>query len=53
MSGVQKYWEGGTKDAEGKPHIAETEFERRYGDDIAIWFERYRNHNIAYYYQTI
>jgi tryptophan 2,3-dioxygenase len=53
MSGVQKYWEGGTKDAEGKPHIAETEFERRYGDDIASWFERYRNHNIAYYYQTI
>jgi tryptophan 2,3-dioxygenase len=53
MSGVPKYWEGGTNDAEGKPHIAETEFERRYGDDIAKWFEQYRNHNLAYYYETL
>ena len=53
MSGVRKYWEGGTKDAEGKPHIAETEFNRRYGADIAIWFERYRNHNLAYYYEML
>jgi tryptophan 2,3-dioxygenase len=53
MSGVCKYWEGGTKDAQGKLHIAETEFERRYGEDIAHWFERYRNHNMAYYYHTL
>jgi tryptophan 2,3-dioxygenase len=53
MSGVQKYWEGGTKDAQGKLHIAETEFERRYGEDIAHWFERYHNHNLAYYYHTL
>lgn len=53
MSGVRKYWEGGTKDAEGKPHIAETEFDRRYGNDIANWFERYRDRNLACYYETL
>lgn len=53
MSGVRKYWEGGTNDAEGKPHIAETEFERRYGADIASWFERYRDRSLAHYYDTL
>ena len=53
MSGVRKYWEGGTKDAEGQPHIAETEFERRYGADIASWFERYRDRNLSHYYETL
>lgn len=53
MSGVPKYWEGGTKDAQGKPHIAETEFERRYGADIASWFECYRDRNLAHYYNTL
>jgi len=53
MSGVPKYWEGGTNDAEGKPHIAETEFERRYGADIANWFELYRDRNLAHYYNTL
>ena len=53
MSGVRKYWEGGTNDADGKPHIAETEFERRYGADIASWFERYRDRSLAHYYDTL
>lgn len=53
MSGVRKYWEGGTNDADGKPHIAETEFERRYGGDIASWFERYRDRSLAHYYDTL
>lgn len=53
MSGVRKYWEGGTKDARGNPHIAETEFERRYGEEIASWFREYRDRNLAYYYDTL
>jgi len=53
MSGVRKYWEGGTNDGDGKPHIAETEFERRYGADIASWFERYRDRSLAHYYDTL
>lgn len=53
MSGVRKYWEGGTNDAEGKPHIAETEFERCYGADIASWFDRYRDRSLAQYYDTL
>lgn len=53
MSGVRKYWEGGTNDADGKPHIAETEFERRYGANIASWFERYRDRSLAHYYDTL
>jgi tryptophan 2,3-dioxygenase len=53
MSGVHRYWEGGTKDAAGKLHVAETEFDRRYGADIARWFEQYRHHNLADYYSQL
>ncbi len=53
MSGVPKYWEGGTNDAEGKPHLAEVEFNRRYGDQVAIWFEQYRDRNLAAYYEIL
>jgi tryptophan 2,3-dioxygenase len=53
MSGLRKYWEGGTKDSEGKLHIAQTEFDRRYGNDIASWFERYRDRNLAVKSSTI
>jgi tryptophan 2,3-dioxygenase len=53
MSGVRKYWEGGTNDAEGKPHLAEVEFERRYGDQVAEWFEQYRDRNLAAYYELL
>ncbi|MBD2104048.1 tryptophan 2,3-dioxygenase family protein [Leptolyngbya sp. FACHB-261] len=54
MSGVAKsYWTGGTNDDEGKPHVAETEFDRRYGAEVAAWFERYHKHSLAFYYQTL
>ncbi|MDV2990973.1 MAG: Tryptophan 2,3-dioxygenase [Chroococcidiopsis sp. SAG 2025] len=53
MSGVRKYWVGGTKDAEGKLHIAETEFDRKYGDRINQWFEQYKEHNLTYYYDLL
>jgi hypothetical protein len=53
MSGVCKYWDGGTKNAEGKLHIAEIEFNQRYGEQVAQWFELYRQHNLTYYYQIL
>lgn len=53
MSGVRKYWVGGTKDSEGKLHAAETEFDRKYGDLITQWFEQYKEHNLAYYYDLL
>jgi tryptophan 2,3-dioxygenase len=50
MSGVRKpFWAGGTRDAEGRVHVAETEFDRLYGADIADWFERYGDHSLAVY----
>ncbi len=53
MSGVQQYWQGGTEDVMGTPHIAETEFDRRYGADIATWLEHHRHHSLAAYYQVL
>lgn len=54
MSGVRNpYWEGGTKDAQGNPHIAELEFNRRYSTDIATWFDRHRTHSLVFYYETL
>lgn len=53
MSGVRKYWVGGTQNPEGKLHIAEVEFERKYGDRVTQWFEQYRQHNLAYYYDLL
>lgn len=50
MSGVsERYWVGGTKDAAGTVHVAETEFDRRYGDQIGTWQARYRSHSLAHY----
>jgi tryptophan 2,3-dioxygenase len=53
MSGVQRYWQGGTQDAMGNPHLAETEFDRRYGSDITIWLERHRHHSLTAYYEVL
>ncbi|WP_138503559.1 tryptophan 2,3-dioxygenase family protein [Nostoc sp. PA-18-2419] len=53
MSGVRKYWDGGTKDTEGKLHIAEVEFNSRYGEEVTKWFELYQKRNLADYYQTL
>jgi tryptophan 2,3-dioxygenase len=53
MSGVQRYWQGGTQDAMGNPHLAETEFERRYGADITTWLEYHRHHSLTAYYRVL
>lgn len=53
MSGVQKYWSGGTNDAAGNPHVAESEFERRYGADVNQWCDRHQNHSLAFYYNCL
>jgi tryptophan 2,3-dioxygenase len=53
MSGVQKYWKGGTQDAMGRPHAAETAFDQRYGADITTWLEHHRDHSLAAYYQVL
>jgi tryptophan 2,3-dioxygenase len=54
MSGVTEvYWTGGTNDAEGRPHVAETEFDRRYGGDIAAWRETYAMRNLAAFWRAL
>ncbi|MDY7012468.1 MAG: tryptophan 2,3-dioxygenase family protein [Cyanobacteriota bacterium] len=54
MSGVRDpYWAGGTSDGAGNPHVAEVEFNRRYGKEIEAWFEQYRQHNLAFYYELL
>ncbi len=50
MGGVRrKYWEGGTADAEGKVHVAESEFDRHYGDAVKGWFRTYADHSLLAY----
>lgn len=47
MSGIRvKYWEGGTADRDGNKHVAETEFDRRYGDELELWFALYRDRSL-------
>jgi tryptophan 2,3-dioxygenase len=47
MSGVDTmYWRGGTADASGTPHVAETTFDRVYGEDVQAWFEQYNQNNL-------
>ncbi len=42
MAGVRRaYWTGGTADAQGRPHVAETEFDRVFGPEVQAWFEAY------------
>lgn len=53
MSGVPRYWQGGTADATGAVHVAESEFERRYGAQVTEWLERYRHHGLAHYYRQL
>lgn len=53
MSGVPRYWDGGTADAEGTPHVAETEFERRYGAEVRGWIARHRKSNLAAHYRRM
>lgn len=54
LSGVERpYWQGGTRDAAGQPHVAETEFERRFGAEVAAWLERHRRHSLRWYYEAL
>ena len=54
MSGItEPYWKGGTQDSEGNLHPAEVEFNRRYGTQVAEWFDRYRQHSLVYYFQSL
>lgn len=46
LSGVERYWTGGTADAEGRPHIAETKFDEVYGEQISACLEVYRTRNL-------
>lgn len=48
LSGVhQRYWQGGTADAQGRLHVAETEFERLYGATVVGWIEAHQAHSLA------
>jgi tryptophan 2,3-dioxygenase len=53
VSGVPKYWAGGTADADGQIHVAESEFERRYGDEVRGWLERHRDDNLAAHWRRM
>jgi tryptophan 2,3-dioxygenase len=54
MSGVRRvYWDGGTRDASGAKHVAETEFERRHGADIARWLADHETHSLRHYWVTL
>ncbi|MEM8714613.1 MAG: tryptophan 2,3-dioxygenase family protein [Cyanobacteria bacterium P01_G01_bin.4] len=54
MSGItDAYWQGGTRDSAGNLHPAEIEFNCRYGAQVAEWFERYRQHSLVHYYQSL
>jgi tryptophan 2,3-dioxygenase len=47
MSGVRtKYWQGGTADATGKVHVAESEFDKHFGDDVKGWFAAYAGRSL-------
>jgi tryptophan 2,3-dioxygenase len=49
LSGIgQRYWQGGTADAQGRLHVAETEFDRLYGEQVALWLAAHREHSLAH-----
>ena len=48
MAGVEAaYWNGGTKNAAGELHPAETNFDAVHGPAVETWFGRYRDRNLA------
>jgi tryptophan 2,3-dioxygenase len=54
MSGIRRvYWAGGTRDAEGKLHVAETEFERRHGAEVARWLDEHAAHSLVHYWNEL
>lgn len=54
LSGVERiYWAGGTADAAGRLHVAETEFERRHGEDVKRWIAAHREHSLAHGWRVL
>lgn len=54
LSGVARnYWAGGTADASGTLHVAETEFDRRHGRDIERWLAAHREHSLAHWWRVL
>jgi tryptophan 2,3-dioxygenase len=54
MAGVaESYWAGGTADATGKVHVAESEFDKHYGPRVRAAFERYRAHSLRHYFEAL
>jgi tryptophan 2,3-dioxygenase len=54
MSGVtQRYWQGGTADATGKVHVAESEFDRHYGGEVKGWIAEHRHHSLRHYAEQL
>jgi tryptophan 2,3-dioxygenase len=49
LSGVPAYWHGGTVDASGQPHSAETAFTARYGAELAALEAAHQAHNLVVY----
>ena len=49
LSGVPRYWTGGTADESGTPHVAETEFDRRYGADVEAWLAAHEQHSLRHH----
>jgi tryptophan 2,3-dioxygenase len=53
LSGVRRrYWQGGTADAQGRLHVAETEFDRLYGAQVAAWIDEHAAHSLAAHWQV-
>lgn len=54
LSGVrERYWQGGTADAQGRLHVAETEFERVYGEQVASWLAKHREFSLAHEWRVL
>jgi len=54
MAGVEmSYWTGGTADAAGKVHVAESEFDKHYGARVRAAFERHRAHSLRHYFEEL
>jgi tryptophan 2,3-dioxygenase len=54
MSGVTgRYWQGGTADAAGQVHVAESEFDRHYGGQVQDWLTEHRTHSLRHYAEAL
>lgn len=53
LSGVSRpYWQGGTADAQGRPHVAESEFDRLHGAQVAQWMVDHQDHSLAQHWRV-